>query len=180
MDILGVVGSLRRRSVNGRTARAAVGLMPDEASLELVDVSDLPLYNGDLEADGLPEVVEALQHRVAAASGLVFFTPEYNSSLPAVTKNVIDWLSRPPRLYADTAVTAVATTPGRRAGAGVLGHFSEIMERQPTRLFSETLGIGSYGEKFDAEGALADPDTIAELRSFLARFVDFAAVGPEA
>lgn len=175
MEIIAVVGSLRQRSVNAATARAAVEHAPDGVRIVLHDVSDLPLYNGDLETDGLPGVVERLQRRVADADGLIFFTPEYNSSLPAVTKNVIDWLSRPPRLYSGTAVTAVATTPGRRAGAGVLGHFTQIMDHQPTRLFPETMGIGSYGEKFDSGGALADPATVAELRSFLDRFADFAA-----
>lgn len=56
-------------------------------------------------------------------NGIIFFTPEYNSSFPAVTKNVIDWLSREPHGWNDKAVTAVAATPSRRAGAGVLGHF---------------------------------------------------------
>jgi len=179
MNIVAVVGSLRRASVNAATARAAVRHAPDGLVIDLVDVSELPIYNGDLETEGLPGAIDELQHRVAAADGLVFFTPEYNSSLPALTKNVIDWLSRPPRLYAGTPVTAIATTPGRRAGAGVLSHFAQIMEHQPTRLFPETLGIGSYSDKFDSDGVLADPETIADLRSFLERFAAFAAAEPE-
>lgn len=179
MNVVGIVGSLRRASVNAATARAAVVHAPEGLEIDLLDVSELPIYNGDLEDEGLPGVVDDLQGRVADADGLVFFTPEYNSSLPALTKNVIDWLSRPPRRYSGTPVTAVATTPGRRAGAGVLAHFAQIMEHQPTRLFPETLGIGSYAEKFDGDGALADPESISELRSFLQRFADFAATSED-
>ncbi len=175
MRILAVVGSLRHNSVNAATARAAATRAPTGVAIEILDVSDIPLYNGDIEADGGPLAVVAMQHRVAAADGIVFFTPEYNSSLPAVVKNVIDWLSRPPRSYEGTAVTAIATTPGRRAGAGVLAHFTQIMEHQPTRLFGETLGIGSYTGKLDADGELVDPATLEELHDFLERFADFAA-----
>ena len=167
MHVLAVVGSLRTKSVNAATARAAVDCAPAGMEIEIVDASPIPLYNGDVEAAGVPAVVTELAERVEASDGLILFTPEYNSSLPAVTKNVIDWLSRPPRLYEGTPVTAIATTPGRRAGAGVLGHFVDIMQHQPTRLFPETLGIGSYTEKLDG-------DTLAELTSFLSRFAEFA------
>ena len=174
MNVIGIVGSLRHNSVNASIARTAVERAPEPIAIQLFDVHEIPLYNGDIEVDGAPRVVTELQERVAAADGLIFFTPEYNSSLPAVVKNVIDWLSRPPRLYEGTPVTAVSTTPGRRSGAAVLAHFSQIMEHQPTRLFSETLGIGSYAEKLDDSGALVDPDTIASLQAFLERFAEFA------
>ena len=172
MHILAVVGSLRHDSVNAATARAAVANAPVGVVIEIV--SAIPLYDGDIEAAGGSADVAELQRRVAEADGLVFFTPEYNSSLPAVVKNVIDWLSRPPRTHEGTAVTAIATTPGRRAGAGVLGHFGQIMDHQPTQLFAETLGIGSYNDKLDADGELTDADTLVELRAFLERFADFA------
>ena len=179
MHILAVVGSLRRKSVNAATARAAAACAPEGLKIDIVDVSGVPLYSGDVETAGVPSAVTDLSERVAAADGLIFFTPEYNSSLPAVTKNVIDWLSRPPRLYEGTPVTAIATTPGRRAGAGVLGHFVDIMQHQPTRLFPETLGIGSYTDKLDGDGELTDDDTVAELTSFLERFAEFAAASAD-
>lgn len=174
MRVIGIIGSLRHNSVNAAVARTAVEHAPEPIEIELFDVHDIPLYDGDIEVEGTPQIVTELQERVGDADGLIFFTPEYNSSLPAVVKNVIDWLSRPPRLYEGTPVTAVSATPGRRAGAGVLAHFSQIMERQPTRLFSETLGIGSYAEKLDDSGALVEPDTIASVQAFLERFAEFA------
>ena len=174
LTIAVIVGSLRSGSVNRAIERAASSNAPDGMRLTLHPVANLPLYNGDVEERGIPEEVSALHDTVAAADGLIFFTPEYNSSLPAVTKNVIDWLSRPPKLWEGTAVTAIAATPGGRAGAGVLGHFVDIMTYLPIRLFDETHGIGSYPDKLDASGELADPEAISELTAFLQRFGDFA------
>ncbi len=171
LNVLAIVGSLRSGSVNAATARAAVAASPDGVSITLHDVSDVPLYNGDDEDAGPPASVLALHAAVDAHEGVILFTPEYNSSFPAVTKNVIDWLSRPPKAWDGVPFTLVAASPGGRAGLGVREHFSAIMERQPVRLF-ETHGIGSYGDKLD-NGELIDADTVTELAEFVRRFADF-------
>lgn len=170
VEIVAIVGSLRRGSVNAATARAAASVS-DPARLIIHDVSDVPLYDGDVEAVGLPRAVERLNEVVGASDGLLLFSPEYNSSYPAVTKNVIDWLSRPPEVWKGLPLGLVATTPGSRAGLGVRGHFTESLERRPVRAF-DTLGIGSYGDKFD-DGELTDPVTLAELAAYVARFATF-------
>lgn len=172
VNILAIVGSLRAGSVNAATARAALTVTPEDASMSLYDVSDIPLYNGDVEAAGLPDSVVALQNAVGAADGLLFFSPEYNGSFPAVTKNVIDWLTRPPKLWEGTSVSMVVTTPGPRAGDSFRGHFSTIMGFQPIRLF-EPIGIGEYRDKLNEAGQLTAHETLAELGDFLGRFVGF-------
>ncbi len=168
-SILGIVGSLRSESVNGRIARAAAEVVDE---LTVHDVSQLPLYHGDEEAAGPPAAAVALHDAAGAADGVVFFSPEYNSSFPAVTKNVIDWLSRPPRHHEGTAVTMITATPGRRAGRGVREHFATVMAHQPVRVF-ETLGLGSYGERLGPDGHVLDA-TVEEVAQFLARFAAFA------
>lgn len=173
-NLIAVVGSLRSGSVNAATARAAVGALPEGVAMSVLSVADVPLYNGDIEEAGLPDSVSALHTAVGAADGLVFFSPEYNGSFPAVTKNAIDWLSRPPRSWEGTALSMVVTSPGPRAGGSLRGHFSAIMEHQPIRLF-EPMGIGSYGDKLDDSGEISDADTVTELGDFIARFAHFAA-----
>jgi NAD(P)H-dependent FMN reductase len=153
-------------------ARAAIDAAPRGVHLAVHDISDIGLYNGDVEEVGLPAPVSALHDAVARADGLVLFSPEYNGSFPAVTKNVIDWLSRPPRAWEGTPITMISTTPGPRAGLGVREHFGAIMAFQPTRPF-ETFGVGTFRDKLDAEGNVADTETLADLASFLGRFADF-------
>lgn len=171
LNVLAIVGSLRNGSVNAATARAAASAAPDGVAVTLHDVSNVPLYNGDEEDAGPPPPVAALHAAVDAHDGVILFSPEYNGSFPAVTKNVIDWLSRPPKSWDGVPLTLVATTPGPRAGRGIREHFSTIMERQPVRLF-ETYGIGSYRDKLD-NGELVEEDTVAELGDFVGRFAEF-------
>ncbi len=172
-SLLGIVGSLRAASVNALVARTAADAFPD---LTLHDVSSLPLYHGDDEASGPPAAAVALHAAVDAADGVVFFSPEYNSSFPAVTKNVIDWMSRPPRAYEGTAVTLIAASPGGRAGLGVREHFTSVMAHQPVRVF-DTLGLGRYRERMDADGSL-DEATVSEVAEFLRVFAEFS-VAPD-
>ena len=168
VNIMVVVGSLRAGSVNGAIARAAIAAAGDGVTMQLFDLSNVPIYNGDVEEAGLPAEVQALHDAASACDGVMIFSPEYNSSLPAVTKNMIDWLSRPPKPWTDKAVTLVTTTPGGRAGAGIRDHFVTIVDHQPVRVHPP-LGIGSYGDKL-TDGELTDEATLADLADFVAAF----------
>ena len=172
--LVGIVGSLRAGSVNGAAARAAKTVAPDGVTVALHDVRDLPLYHGDEEVAGPPAPVEALHEAVRAADGVVLFSPEYNSSLPAVTKNVIDWLSRNPSSWEGTGITMVTMSPGGRAGAGAREHFEAIMPRQASRLFA-TIGFGDYGDRLDDAGEIEDASTLDELARFVSDFAAFSA-----
>ena len=172
LHLLAIVGSLRSGSVHAAAARTAADLVGDGVALTIRDVSDIPLFNGDDEVSGPPAAVVSLSDEVAACDGVVLFSPEYNSSFPAVTKNVIDWLSRPPRAWAGTPIALVSLTPGPRAGLGLREHFSAIMARQPTRLY-ETLGLGNSGDRIGPDGELSDEATRIELAEFLTGFVQF-------
>ena len=162
-------------------ARAAIALAPDSMSLTLHPIADVPFYNGDVEERGLPASVVELNEAVDAADGVIFFTPEYNTSLPAVTKNIIDWLSRPPTALVGTPLAAVASTPGGRAGAGVLGHFADIFDRTRENYPRyESLGVGNFGDKLDESGELADPETRQRLEDWLVGFEKFIESDPGA
>jgi chromate reductase, NAD(P)H dehydrogenase (quinone) len=128
------------------------------------------LHNGGDETAGPPANVIALHAAARDADGVVLFSREYNSSLSAVTKNVIDWLSRGSQAWEGTGVTM---SPGGRAGLGAREHLSAIIQRQATRLF-ETIGFGTHRHRhrLDADGDVTDPATLAELANFLARYAE--------
>ena len=171
VKILTLCGSLRAGSVNAAVMRAALANPPEGVEFEVFDPRPIPFYDGDVEAVGMPESVQALGAALESAAGLVIFTPEYNGSFPAVTKNVIDWLSRPPRPWEGKGMTLVVTTPGARAGESIRAHFDTIMGYFPVKAYP-ALGIGSYGEILGDDGEIADPATVETLRSFAA---DYAA-----
>jgi len=93
--ILGIPGSLRRSSLNLSLLRAAGELLPEGVRLEIADISDLPIYNWDVEQEhGFPSPVQRFRDQIAAADALLIATPEYNYSMPGALKNALDWASR--------------------------------------------------------------------------------------
>jgi len=96
IHVLGIAGSLRKDSYNRALLMAASTLLPEGMTLEIADIREIPLYDGDVEAQGVPEPVYALKNRIQNADALLIVTPEYNYSIPGVLKNAIDWFSREP------------------------------------------------------------------------------------
>src|SRR5262245_55206559 len=121
--IVGLSGSVRRGSFNALLLSAAARAAPSGTTVDIASIRDVPLYDGDLEAEaGIPQPVRALKERILAADGLLLVTPEYNNSVPGVFKNAIDWLSRPPadigRVFGGRPVGLMGATPG--AGGTIL------------------------------------------------------------
>src|SRR3954453_2152099 len=93
--IVAISGSLRKGSFNTMLLNAVVEVAPLGTTIEVASIHEIPLYDGDVEAAGIPHAVRTLKERVGASAGLLLVTPEYNNSVPGVLKNTIDWLSRP-------------------------------------------------------------------------------------
>ena len=177
--ILGISGSLRRGSFNSSLLRAAAELAPQGASIEIASIRDIPLYDGDLEAEsGIPEPVRALKERIASADGLLLVTPEYNNSIPGVLKNAIDWLSRPPadspRVFRDRPVALMGATPGAGGTGMAQTAWLPVLRALNTRAwFGPRLMVSGASKVFDAEGHLTDEGIKKQLTSFVAGFVEF-------
>ena len=127
IHLVGLSGSLRKASTNTALLRAAAELVPDGATLEILSIRDLPLYDADVQAQGMPEAVLALQEAILAADGVVIASPEYNYSVPGVLKNAIDWLSRTdPQPFAGKPVGIMGASPGRLGTARMQYHLRQI------------------------------------------------------
>lgn len=95
MNIVAICGSLREKSLNKALALYAKGVAGEALSIEILDIAGLPLYNEDVEKSAFPPEASAFKEKIAAADGVLFFTPEFNRGMPGVLKNAIDWSSRP-------------------------------------------------------------------------------------
>jgi NAD(P)H-dependent FMN reductase len=178
--IIGVSGSLRAGSYNSMLLRAAAAAAPAGTTIEVATIEGIPLYNYDVEVQGIPEAVTALRERIVAADGLLLVTPEYNSSIPGVLKNAIDWLSRPPaeipRVFTGRPVGIMGATPGpggtnlsQAAWLPVL----RLLGVQPW--FGGRLGVSGSSTVFDAQGAIVDEKVRAQLEKYVAGFAKFVA-----
>jgi chromate reductase len=179
--IVGFAGSLRRGSFNAALLRAAAAAMPSGSVLEQASIAGIPLYDADLEAaQGVPPAAASLKERIAAADGLLIVTPEYNNSIPGVVKNAIDWLSRPPgdipRIFGGRRVALIGASPG---GFGTIlsqAAWLPVLKTLGTDLWSGgRLLVSRAGSVFDESGNLKDEKVAAQLRTFLAGFVEFTA-----
>lgn len=93
-SVLAMSGSLRRKSYNTALLRHAVRVAPAGMTVELAEIGDFPLFNGDIRDEvGYPESVAHVRRQLLEADGLLMATPEYNRSVSGVLKNAIDWLS---------------------------------------------------------------------------------------
>jgi chromate reductase len=168
-----IVGSLRRDSFNRKLADALPGLAPDVEFTQL-RIDDLPGYNQD--DDGAPAAaVKRLKGEIAAATGLVFVTPEYNRSMPGVLKNAIDHASRP---YGQSA------WKGKPAGVlGVsIGTTGTAMAQQHLRNVLAYLDVPTLGQPevfiharegvFDANGKLGE-STAKFMQDWTAAYLAF-------
>ena len=118
LTILGIPGSLRRASMNRGLLRAAQEVAPEGVTIDIYNLDDIPLFNGDVEAAGLPPAVHDFKERIRAADALLFATPEYNYSFTGVLKNAIDWASRPSPPPGNALRHKPAAMMGAGGGAG--------------------------------------------------------------
>src|SRR3984885_3563251 len=95
INVCVLVGSLRKASFSGMLANALISLAPSSLQLDVVEIGQLPFYNQDLDTDAPPAPWDAFRQRIKAADAVLFVTPEYNRSVPAVLKHALDVGSRP-------------------------------------------------------------------------------------
>lgn len=175
MHVLGVSGSLRKGSYNTALLRAASELLPRGMTLELFDLSSIPLYNDDVRALGFPKPVQEFRDRIAAADALLVATPEYNFSIPGVLKNAIDWASRPPDPPLDGKPVAIMG-----ASTGNFGTVRAQMHLRQVCVFCNMFPVNKpevlvmrAREKFDASGRLIDETARGFVRDLLTALVDW-------
>src|SRR5579871_6881011 len=176
--ILGISGSLRRGSYNSALLRAATQLMPEGAALEVASIRGVPLYDGDVEAQGIPATVNQLKEAVVAADGVLLVTPEYNNSIPGVFKNAIDWLSRPAvdsrRVFGGRRFAIIGASPGGFGTVLSQAAWLPVLRTLGVQLWTGgRLMVSRANTVFDESGALKDATVEEALRQFLAGYVAF-------
>ena len=171
-DVAVLVGSLRKESFSRKTAKALIGLAPASLKLEIVEIGQLPLYNQDDDPHPPPPSA-AFKARIRKAEAVLFVTPEYNRSVPAVLKNALDVGSRPQgqNVWDGKPGAVVSVSPGAIGGFGANHHLRQslVFLNVPVMAQPEVY-IGGAATLFDAGGNLTNDGTRAFLRSFMAAF----------
>jgi chromate reductase len=168
-----LVGSLRKDSFNRKLALAVEKFAPADFSFEHVRIDDLPLYNQD--DDGNPgDAVKRLKASITSAQGLLFFTPEYNRSIPGVLKNAIDHASRPygqnswagkPAAVIGASVGPIGTSLAQQHLRNILSYLNVPTLGQPEAFIHAKEGL------FDAAGNIGNDDSKKFFQNWMDHYV---------
>ncbi|MDP9363017.1 MAG: NAD(P)H-dependent oxidoreductase [Chloroflexota bacterium] len=176
-DVVALVGSLRRQSLNRNLLRAAQELKPEAMRIVEAPIRDLPLFDEDLETQGDPAPVQQFKAAILAADALLVVTPEYNQSIPGVLKNAIDWASRrygtAPAL-AGKPVAMLGASSGRIGTSRAQLHLRQLFPYLDMRLLPKPeVYVPNAAGKFDPAGNLTDERTRDQVRRLLAALLDW-------
>jgi len=168
MRVLGISGSLRRDSHNTTLLRAA-GALADQhgAEFEVFDgLKAIPPYDEDDDIGNGPAAVAHLRQAIADADALLFATPEYNSSIPGVLKNAIDWASRPLATspLRNKPVAVIGASTGMFGAVWAQAELRKVLGAAGARVTEVELAVGHAHEHLDAAGRLVDPTQEEALR----------------
>jgi NAD(P)H-dependent FMN reductase len=165
--IVALAGSTREASWNKKLIKiAAAAATSAGGEVTLIDLRDypLPIFDEDLEArEGLPPAARKIKDVFLAHQGLLISSPEYNSSISAVLKNAIDWLSRrvpgekPLACFDGKVAGLLSASPGQLGGLRGLVHLRAILGNIKVLVLPDQFSVSKAHEAFDESGALKDP-----------------------
>jgi chromate reductase len=168
VHVLGISGSLRRDSHNTALLRHAGELFKAEgAEFEMYDgLRDIPPYDEDDDVEDGPEAVARIRAAVAEADAVFFTTPEYNSSIPGLLKNAIDWISRPlaTNPLRNKPVAVIGASTGMFGAVWAQAELRKVLASAGARVVEGEVAVGHAHTRFDEDGRLNDQNLEEEVR----------------
>ena len=185
VKILVIPGSLRTGSLNARLAAVAIDeLVRADADVTLLSLQDyqLPIYDGDMEAQvDVPQPAVNLKRMIASHDGVLFVTPEYNSSLPPLVKNTIDWVSRVEepgerrgQVFRDRPFAIAAASSGRLGGTRCLEALRLVLTACGATVIPNQIALSFADRAYDETDRLKHPADIAALQAMTRKLIDFS------
>jgi chromate reductase, NAD(P)H dehydrogenase (quinone) len=166
--VLGVSGSVRRDSHNTRLLRAAGELVKQQGvEFDIFDgLKAIPPYDEDDDVGHGPPAAARFRQAIAGADAVLFATPEYNSSIPGVLKNAVDWASRPPATnpLRNKPVAVIGASTGMFGAVWAQAELRKVLGSTGARVTEVELAVGHAHEHLDRAGHLDDPAQEEALR----------------
>jgi NAD(P)H-dependent FMN reductase len=183
LKILVIPGSLRTGSHNARLAAAAAyELAQAGAEVTRISLGDfpLPIYDGDLQTkSGVPKHAINLKRMMSAHHGVLIVTPEYNSSVPPLVKNAIDWVSRVQdahetrgQVFRERVFAIAAASESRLGGTRCLAALRLILSACQAMVIPNQLALAFAGEAYDDMDRLKQPADIEALGALVRQLID--------
>ena len=183
LKILVIPGSLRTGSLNARlAATAAYEFAQADAEVTRISLGDfpLPIYDGDLQTkSGVPKNAINLKRMIGAHHGVLIVTPEYNSSVPPLVKNTIDWVTRVQdapeargQVFRETPFAIAAASGGRLGGTRALAALRLILSACHATVIPNQLALSFADQAYDDMDRLKHPADIEALKALVRQLID--------
>jgi NAD(P)H-dependent FMN reductase len=183
LRILVIPGSLRTGSLNAKLAAVAAHALAQEgAEVTRISLGDfpLPIYDGDLQAkSGVPKNAVNLKRMMAAHHGVLIVTPEYNSSVPALVKNAIDWVSRVQdahetrgQVFRERVFAIASASGGRLGGARALAALRLILSACHAQVIPNQLALAFAEDAYDEMDHLRNSADSVALKALVRQLID--------
>lgn len=170
--VIALIGSLRADSVNRHVFNHYAKMAEPLFNVEEASIAAIPLYNADIKPE--PSDITTISNQIKAADGVIFFSPEYNYSIPGVLKNAIDWLSRcenKPFVNKPTAV--IGASPGQIGTGRMQYHLRQVgVFLEVLMMNKPEIMIGNAYEKV-VDGKIVDESTVKYLSLHAKQFAEF-------
>lgn len=174
MRVLGISGSLRRESHNSALLRAAAERLPPGAEMVPYErLAEIPSYDEDVEAQGVPASVHELREAILAADAVLIATPEYNHSIPGQLKNALDWASRPAGKSAlnGKPTTVIGASTGMFGAVWAQAELRKVLGAMGGRVLEAELPVAHANELRRGDRLELSPEQAEHLEQLLAELV---------
>ena len=183
LKILVIPGSLRSGSHNVKLAAvAAYEFARAGAEVTRISLGDfpLPIYDGDLQArSGVPKNAVNLKRMIASHHGVLLVTPEYNSSVPPLVKNTIDWITRVQdanesrgQVFREKPFAIAAASESRLGGSRALSALRLILSACQATVIPGQLALSFADQAYDDMDRLKNPSDIEAMRALVRQLIE--------
>jgi chromate reductase, NAD(P)H dehydrogenase (quinone) len=177
LEVAAIAGSLRAASWARTLLRATAKQLPPNINLTIWDCLEaVPPFNEDAESGAVPTAVSDLRRLIDRSDAVFIATPEYNTSIPGVLKNALDWASRPfgKSVLRNKPVAAVGTSPLPTGGASALSDLRRVLTGIGAEVVEAELAVAHVHTRIDAGDAISDPELAAQFKQLILKVVDHA------
>lgn len=175
LKIVGICGSLRKKSINRTLLEAVKEYIPENVRFEIVEIDDLPFFNQDCEANPPNEIIQ-FRNKVKNADAIIFATPEYNYSISAVLKNAIEWGSRPygSAVLNGKPIAIMGASTGMIGTARAQNHFRQMCVQVNMHPINKPEVLVTFvNEKIDQNGKIIDKHTKDKIKELFYALVSW-------
>mgnify|MGYP000853636084 CR=1 FL=1 len=175
MKLVAIVGTNSDRSTNRKLLKFMQNHFADKASIELLEIKNLPAFN-EPEDKMAPAEVKAFSEKILAADGVIISTPEYDHTIPAPLASALEWIAYTSRALLNKPTMIVGASLGILGTSRAQAHLRQILDAPELKarvMPGMEFFLGYSGQVLDDEDNLNNPDKVAELEEYFSEFQDF-------